>query len=391
MYYTPAIHKPEEGIDQILNAISKFDADRYLYALQYKHWDESKIELLSNNVETYITRLEYELNKLDKFAIVFNQQFATENNKCFSSSLTLLNKLKYSINGSKKIFKQFCPLAHQNNIRHKIANNPFSAFEYSRISSDTYQLSLFEFEGYPPCVNKLFNLMEKFFLIFTRSLQLCKQVLKDEQKIRNDKNQCYLLFLEYKDKILVDLSDILTMISPNSVELTEENCPAIRSRNRYESDEAWATEGFHNFTQTEVKYLIIKQVLDKEQGCDLTRTERLLFGDEETKVHKYRYIIQHFDELIPDSYNRKNLPAKYILMFFQYIGIKSGNMSVAVNYFNEKYFSSPTHKFEKVTYQAVNGYKKEVLKDKDGAYAEFVYNLKQHFYANSTLQNAANF
>lgn len=391
MYYTPSICKPEEGISQILIAASKFNADRFLYGLQYKHWDEKKIELLSSEVANYTTKLEKELIKLEEFAKVFNNEFATVNNNCFSSALTLLKKLRSGISETKRLFMTFCPRAHQDNVIQKIDNNPVSAFDYSRISSDTYQISLFEFEGYPSCVNGLFNGMEKFFLILVRCLQLCIQVLKDEQKIKCDKRQCYLLFLEFKDKVLREIDDFRKLFSRNSVYLTAENCPAIDSRNRYDSDEAWASAGFHSFSQKEVKYLIISQVLDEEEESDITRKERLLFGDDVSKVHKNRYIIQHFDELIPDTYHRKHLPAKYILMFFHFIGIQDGKMSDAVNYFNEVYISSPTHHFETVTYQAVNVYKKEVLQDKDGAYKAFAESLKQHYFANLTLQNASNF
>jgi len=119
--------------------------------------------------------------------------------------------------------------------------------------------------------------------------------------------------------------------------------------------------------------------------------ERLLFGNDEAKVHKYRYIIMHFDELIPISYHRKNLPAKYIQMFFQFVGIPSGLESNAVDYFNEIYLSTSGHKFATVTYQAVNSYKKEVLEDKEGAYKDFTKRIKQHFYSVVPLQKVVDF
>ena len=173
--------------------------------------------------------------------------------------------------------------------------------------------------------------------------------------------------------------------------LSEENNTAIASRNKYENDEAWAPVGFHNHSKTEVKQLIIKQVLDEEDGSDITNMEKLLFGADEQKVHKYRHIIRHFDELIPESYHRKNLPAKYIQMFFQFVGIPFKLESDAVAYFNEVYLSSSEHRHTTVTYQAVNGYKKEVLEDRDGAYRAFTNNIKKRFFAVLPLSKAANF
>ena len=391
MGFTPKINNPEEGISQILTAASKFDADRYLYGLQYKHWDESKIELLSAEVATYRTKLEVEYNRLVDFSKVFNKEFATMDNKCYSSALTMLNKLRSGISETKRLFMRFCPRARQENIRSEILNKPKSAYDYSRISADTYQLTLCEFEGYPACVNGLFNEMEKFFFLLIRCLQLCKQVLEDEEKIRCDNKYCKLLLEDFKEKVLSEIADITCLFVRDSEFFSEECNPAIASRNRYDSDEAWAPIGFHNYSKKDVKMLVIKQILDEEEGSDLTRKERHLFGDDETKVHRYRHIIKHFDELIPDNYRRKHLPAKYVLMFFCYIGIQDGKMKDAYDYFIDMYQSSPTHKFEIVTYQAVIGYKEEVLKDKDGSYKAFVETIKQRLFANPTLQNASNF
>lgn len=391
MYYTAKIYDPAIGLDQIFAAASKFNAERFLYALEYKNWDEEKLELMGNEVATYRRKLENEHNRLVEFAEVFNKEFATMNNKCFSSALTMLRKLRSGISETKKLFMKFCPRARQETITQTILNTPVSAYNYAYISADVYQLPLFEFEGYPSCVSGLYNEMEKFFLLLMRCIQLCKQVLNEERKIKSDNKYCKYLFDEFKHTILREIADIIMMIPRDSDYLSEEKNPAIASRNHYDNDEAWAPVGFHNYSKTEVKQLIIKQVLDEEEGNDLTRMEKLLFGNDEVKVHKYRYIIMHFDELIPDSYHRKNLPAKYIQMYFQFIGIPSGLESDAVEYFNEMYLSSSGRKFETVTYQAINSYKKEILEDKNGAYKDFIKRIKQQFYNVVPLQKAVDF
>ena len=391
MYYTSTIDNPESGLDQILEAASKFNAERFLYALRYKSWDEKQLVRMGDEVAFYKQKLEAEYNHLVEFAKVFNKEFATMNNQCYSSALTMLHKLRSGISETKKLFNKFCPRARRENIYHAIGNHPVSAFDYAYISADTYQLPLFKFEGYPDCVSRLHNEMAKFFLVLKRCMQLCKQVLEEEKIIKSDNKFCKLLYDEFKDKLMGEIADIIMMIPRDSEYLSEKNCPAIASRNRYDNDEAWAPVGFHNYTKTEVKMLVIKQVLDEEESNDLTTLEKLLFGNVEQKVYKYRHIITHFDELIPDDYRRHNLPAKYIQMFFQFIGIKPKLEKDAVAYFNELYLSSPNHMFVTVTYQAVNGYKKEVLEDKDGTYKAFTDNLKQHFYDKVPLRKVANF
>lgn len=391
MYYTAKIYDPAIGLDQIFAAASKFNTERFLYALQYKNWDEKTLELMGNEVATYRIKLEAEYRRLVEFSKVFNKEFVTMNNKCFSSALTILNKLRSGISETKKIFTKFCPRAHKENILQAITNKPVSAYEYAYISSDTYELNLFEFDGYPSCVSGLYNEMQRFFLVLIRCIQLCKQVLNDENTIKKDNNYCKYLFEEFKNHVLSEIADIIMMIPQDSEFLSAENNSAIASRNLYENDEVWAPIGFHSYSKTEVKHLIIKQVIDEEEGSDLSRIEKLLFGNDESKVHKYRYIIRHFDELIPDTYRRKNIPAKYIQMFFQFVKIPFKLESDAVSYFNETYLSSAQHKFKTVSYQAVNGYKKEVLEDKDGAYKAFTCKIKQRFFATLTVSKASNF
>lgn len=391
MYYTAQIYDPTIGLDQIFAAASKFNTERFLYALQYKNWDEKSLELMGNEVATYRMKLEVEYGRLVEFSKVFNKEFVTINNKCFSSALTMLNKLRSGISETKRIFTKFCPRAHKENIMQAITNKPVSAYKYAYISSDTYQLNLFEFEGYPSCVSGLYNEMQKFFLILIRCIQLCKQVLNDEKVIKSDNKYCKFLFEEFKNKVLREIADIIMMIPRDSEYLSEENNSAIASRNHYENDEAWAPIGFHNYTKTEVKQLIIKQVIGEEEGSDLSRTEKILFGNDEAKVHKYRHIIKHFDELIPDTYRRKNIPAKYIQMFFMFVGIPFKLESKAVDYFNEIYLSSANHKFTTVSYQAVNGYKKEVLEDKDGAFKAFSNIIRKRFFATLTISKASNY
>ena len=388
--YTPEICNPEEGFNTILSAASKFDADRFLYAIEYKNWDERKMELLAREVITYRERLEDEYNNLEEFAKIFNKEFATLNNQCYSSAIVLLHKIRSGISETKRLFMRFCPKASRRKTIHTMIDQPKSAYEYSRISSDSYDLSLFEFEEYPPCVSSLFDEMQKFFFVLVRCMQLCNQVLKEEKKIKGDNKYCKYLFDQFKQKVMRCIYDLYKGFSRNSKDLTEEN-RAIASRNMYDNDEAWASVGFHNFTETEVKWLVIKQVFDEEEGSDLTRQERLLFGDDEKRVHRIRQIIQHFDELMPDNCKSKKFPARYIQMFFQHIGLPEKSEKEAVKYFFEVYTSSSTHKYEEVTYEAVNGWKQTVLKDKEGSYKAFAEDLKKRFYDIPTLQMAANF
>ena len=144
MAYSTIIYDPREGIETILSSISKFDKDRFLYALQYKHFNQEQLELMAEQVAEYRKKLEEEHKRLLKFASIFNHRFVTDNNKCFETALILLNKLRSGISEVKRIYLKFCPRWNRKHIPYSNLNKQtYSAFDYSYFSTDSYQFSLF--------------------------------------------------------------------------------------------------------------------------------------------------------------------------------------------------------------------------------------------------------
>ena len=388
MYYTAHIYKPEEGIGKIIEAAEKFNMERFMYAIGYKNWNKEKIERLGDEVSYYHRKLDAEYKHLVSFAECFNKQFATPNNRCFDTALHLLIKLRSGISETKKIFMRFCPRARYEKVSQAIAQHKVSAYEYAYISTDSYELPLFTINSFPPQVMALYREMENFFITLVKCLQLCQQVIKDERAIKADNKYCAILLEQFKEKIAGQIYDILVAIPRDSEFFSEEKNPAIASRNRYATDEAWASKGFHNHTLADMKFLVMKQMLEQGEDNDLTHEELLLFGNDKELVHKYRNIIQHFDELLPPPYKRKHLSAKTIQMFFQFVKIPYKMEKLAVGYFNRMYSESEYTKLYTVDYTSINGYKKEVIEDRNGEYKDFVRRLQAHFFIIEPHQTA---
>ena len=376
MYYSSKITDPSQGIDSIIKAASKFNANSFLYALLYKNWDEEKITSMCTEVKTHRGRLENEYQNLRQFALTFNKEFATNNNKCFDTALKLLNKLRSGVSETKKLFQRFCPRAHKDKFNTIDKSRTFSAFEYSLISSESYQLTIYKFDGYPECVSNLYFEMEQFFALLLQSINLCKQVIEDENTIRKDKIYCKTLFYNFCEDIISKIGDIVNIIKIDSEVFSEKNNLAIASMSQFADIETWAQHGFHNYDKKDVKILAIKQFIEQNNEYDLTLIEKALFGNDVKKVYVIRAIIQDFDSFLPDSYSREKLPADYIRKFFIYIGVK--NQKLATEYFNQVYKSSPNKKHEVVKYGAINGQSSKVLKN-ENEYSSFVFALNSRF------------
>lgn len=393
MAYTTTIYDPRQGIETILTSMEKFDKDRFLYALRYKHYDQNKLELMAQQVADYRKKLEEEHKRLLEFASVFNHRFVTDNNKCFQTALMLLNKLRSGISEVKRIYLMFCPRWNRKNFpKSSIKKQNRSAFEYSYFSIDSIQYSLFELDEYPPCVQGLYNELSKFFSQLNLSLLLCISVLEDEEKIRKDPKYCNFLYEEFKEKVMKEMMDVIMLLPMEAEIFQEEHNPAIASLKKYSGTEAWAPHGFHNFSKKDVKHLVIKEVQEAEKKGGISKEQIALFGNDLERITKIDNIILHFDDLMPNNFKRSKLDAATIAMFMRWCGVTDEEHFIA--YFNKVYKRNPSCQYETVTKGAVNAAKNKLLRvDHDGTlYNKFVQKIeKQYFIPTIQQKQIANY
>ena len=371
-------------MERINEDIKKFDDKRFLAALNYRSWDDTEIELMSREVSEYRIKLEKEHIRLIDFAKNFNKEFVTDNNRCFSTALKLLRKLRSGVSEVKRIYRKFCPRPPRHRIYYRATTNKKrSAFDYSYLSIDSYQLTLFPLDSeiYSPCVRGLYDEIGKFFHQLSLSLGLCLKVLADEEEIRKDSDHCNYLFEKFKKKIMKEMIDIVSLLPSNAEYFQEEYNPAIASLKKFASTEAWASHGFHNYPKNDVKYLILKEAQEEEKRGDITQEEMVIFGNFPNKIHMIRNIINHFDDLLPEDYHRTKLDAKTIAMFMQWCG--ANNETLFVNYFNKLYENNPNHSHKIIQKNSVNTAKKNLIADKE-QYNYFVQRLQNLHFIPST-------
>ncbi len=208
MIFTNKFSDPNEAFDIIINAVKKFNPDVFLYALQYKNWDEYEITQMSQELTIYRHRLEIGYNSLVKFSRDFNKQFVTTNNKCFESALKMLRILRSGIKETKKIYQRFSPRSKREEFHYVLGAMPLSVYDHSYISAKNYQYDFFKFQCYPDCVNGLCTEMSKFFALLLTSMQLCKQVMEEEQQIRSDHKYCHFLFQSFNNTSVIKTLNI---------------------------------------------------------------------------------------------------------------------------------------------------------------------------------------
>ena len=390
MAYTTTIYDPKEGMEKLSENIGKFNAERFAVAMCYKDWNETEIEIMAREVSEYRIKLEKEHLKLMEFAQTFNKEFVTDNNQCFNTALKLLRKLRCGISEAKRIYRKFCPRPPRQRCYYTATpTRKPSAFDYSYLAIGSFQLSLFPLDSeiHPPCVRGLYHELGKFFHQLSLSLALCMKVMEDEEKIRKDKEHCNFLYEKFKKEVMKEMCHYLSLFPSEAECFQAAKNPVIASLNNYASIKAWAPYGFHNFCKNDVKTLVIKEVLEEEKRGKITKEELLLFGNEPERIDKIRNIIYHFDELMPDNFQRQKLDGKTIAMFMRWCGIT--HEEGFVNYFNQKYQENPHRTHTVITKSAINTAKNTLSQTdpNDILYKAFVEKLNNmHFIGNAIQQ-----
>lgn len=390
MFYTSTITNPEEGLDAILEAAERFNTDRFLYAVQYKNYDESQLDSMAKEIACYRNKLEKEYERLQDFAKTFNESFVTDDNKCYDVALKALNKIKSGVSETKRIYMKFCPRGRQDKFHSIYGNKKVSAFTYSTLSSEEIQLDAFGLEEFPVAIQGLYREMEKFFTLLVRCVQLCKQVIRDERTIRKNGNYCQYLYERFKEKFLKKIAHVLQLIPRNSEQLTAENNPAIAARRNYGSAEAFAQHAFHNYPTGVMEPYMLKETFDEERMGDMTKMEILLFRGNLEQTRTVRLLIAHFDDLMPADWKRKKLSGYHVQMFMRWCGIQAGQEKHFVEYFMQEYQRVKAHKYGTITSAAVSGHKEKVLRN-DNEYREFAQKIQEMLSSHISMRKAVGF
>ena len=374
---SPFISGTSEGITAVQEALRNFDKDHFIYAFRMGIWKEEKVEALTTQLQSKRPKFEKEFKKLQKFSETFVKTYALNNNACYSLTMEGLKKMKSFFASIMNIFKTFIPKTRERHRNFHLILKPKSLYSCSSICSNIYMKDFFQFYGYPQCVVDLYNEIEKLFILFLSSLQICSLVAKTVNETRKNNKICDDYLEQQENDILESISGIISVFSADKLDEEISRHPKLREFLNCQDNANRASMFYHVLTYVELQLFVILKKLNLESKYNITEEEFSLFGNDVEKILQCRYIIQYFDKLLPPGKYKpgKKLYAKTVKMFLYWAKIKSGKEKDAVRYFFRKYKESSFNTHQEVGYGAINGQGSNVLQDKD-EYNKFEERLK---------------
>ena len=357
MQYNTIVEKDESGLQMILNAANKFEKGKYMYAITERHFSKNDILDIILFVREYKNKLDKEHYALARFALNFNKQYATDNNKCFTTAEKIFNRIRSTISGSKKIYKKFCkrnmkpipPIVKEDNYA--------SIFKRSTLLSAYRDGDLFDFMHYEDVVYELFDELEECFKKLIMCLALCHAVIWEEEQIRKSPERCLKIYHDCFNQIVDNTKYMIRLFRKNSstTELDEigEKMKSAKSLQKFICD------GYHNYNTTSFNIHVVTKVLNDEQ--DATPVETLLWQQDFQMIKKARCVIAHFDELEPEGQKGKLYgPTVTAFMLWTGVGMSDSKRKMFVEeYFNKEYKG----KYKTVKVGAVNSAITSIIKE----------------------------
>lgn len=234
--------------------------------------------------------------------------------------------------------------------------------------------------SYPPEVKNLISNITGFFDLYLQCRHFCHETVKEEQAVLKDgrSSRFYKLFVR---KALNTAKVAIKYFSADKVEELKRTLLIYQDYEQLNSFEQFTFFGYHKYTPEEVSQFIMILCFEHENNIFTpTQEEISIFGNDVEKILQCRYIIRHFDELLPASVSEKSkLDGATVDMFIRWADTGYGKYNKTLSYFNREYLKSELNTHETVGYVAAKGTKERQKKYLEGMppeYMDFVNKVK---------------
>jgi hypothetical protein len=355
----------------IYEFICRFDVDNLLYAINGKQLDEDEIVSLTNDIRDYHAKLKRQKQYLFKFCKDFPKEFASEDNHLVDASVGIAWRMRSGAACVKKLFKRFCRVSHKS----LPEGMERQAHEVSLISSKNYMLELYGLSSYPQCVKDLFMVMYEFYVDMSECLEEGLRTVKEVKAIKGNAPKCLDLLIKACEKskknqrvlieaIMTDPDMKKAVMNNETISGDNENPVLKEFKNTTSTKEQFAQKYYKNCSPKDVDKITIYQVTAVSEDPNLSFA-KVVFGNDEEKISRINYVIEHFDELLPKTCKRKKIPALNLFFFYKWCNPIMGVESF-LKYFNKHYKEHGGH-WEPIGKSAVTGACTKHSKCKDGS------------------------
>ena len=344
------VEHDQSGLEMVLDAMDELLQEKFIEGVKSKHRDIYEVEQTLEQVQIYQHRVNIEANALKRFAKNFIRSFATPNNKCFDTAEVLFGKIRSTIASLKAVFYKTTPVT---NTQLPSGVEAPSVFDKSPLGHGDYTPDAFGLESFPKEVQELYNAIEKLFGTSTMMLELCHQMIKNEEEVRNDIVQLRQIYKESCIELLDAVKTATAFISVNQ-ELPKNELEERRKEIGSDYDERFLQPSYHS-----VDKQLFQQYLNEARNEGLTDQEAFFWRKKHEKALKVRKVIENFDLINGVQGQANSLSCIMMVEFLKWCEVpESLEKQLYTQYFVPTY--STKGKYKPLGWNTISGKRKDV-------------------------------
>lgn len=300
MQHTAHLSKTEESILYVIDTLKCYTEHGFIASLYVRSCSELILQKRLTEVRQCLSIVHIEYLNLVEYSLKFNELWATEDNKRYSTAEKMFNMLRVSMESLKREFRKSCRISHA---KLPDPERKLSVFEKAVLARGGCARDLFGIESFPDTVQALFYEQRALFTNVLASLLVCRDVINKEKETKADQERCIELLLKQCDEIIADMK---TSIKHTQAPVTSEIQRLIDEIGLGKA----AQQGFHQYGLEEMtEYALFKNANNKQQSQIISLDIAKCYQE----AADIRILFKYFDEFRPEPTRKKPSALKVLL------------------------------------------------------------------------------
>ena len=293
MGYPLYIEANEETLRMLDEKFKPVAEDRFLYSLQQKRWTIEEVHTFNARLQISYEYTSKEYERMKELRKTYNKEYPTNHKQYLSTAIELMNKMRSTLSAYRKIADGFRPKKK----RGSKLKEGVTACDRTPLYNGAYSQDAFGWEVYPDkAVKDLLNNLNDYLELAGKCLDLCIEVIDEEQAVRATPEWAYALYKDSFDRSVSNSKRLIEFMKQQGGTIDHDIVKAIDDA---KDVKLLIAELFHAFNHSEFNFYCACKTISDGQKAGLTPEESALFGkDSIEKVVRIRTLLDNILELI---------------------------------------------------------------------------------------------
>jgi hypothetical protein len=292
MGYPLHIEPSEETLRMLDEKFTPVAEDRFIYCLQQKKWTIEEVHTFNARLQISFDYTMKEYQRMEALRETYNKEYPTNHKKYFSTAVELMSKMRSTLSAYKKITSEF----QQKKKRGSKLKEGVTAYDRTPLYNGEYSQDLFAWETYPDkSVKEMHKNLNDYLELAGKCLDLCLEVIEEEQSIRANPEWAYALYKVSFDRSVGNCKRMIEYMKQQEGNIDHD---IVNAMEKAENVKQLIAELYHMFNHSDFNFYCACKTISDGRKAGLSPEESALFGKDNTeKVARIRTLLDHILEL----------------------------------------------------------------------------------------------